>query len=351
MGKGKDTSTTSTAVEHHSTPLSALRDPSEFGPPPKRAPGTAAPQPTPPLSGGLRSALTTQQLHSQRERSYATQQEEPDAEKLPSGPFKADTTGLSTAHLPPPPKFRGDEDIQAEPVAPKAKPQLPPRLPPRNLSSTLPATPPPAYEPIQQVSGISLNQGAIDRLGREGVSVPGLGIGRQTPPRLPPRAGGVSTAQLESAASASQSQRSEQQDRFGHMRTGSSDAGSGTTWAQKQAALETASNFKKDPSSVSVSDLRDATSTANNFRQRHGEQVASGLKVASSLNQRYGLVDRVASSPSLGSQRVEPQTSPPPLAATATAAHKKPPPPLPPKRQDLSGNPPPIPTSSKPRPM
>ena len=48
----------------------------------------------------------------------------------------------------------------------------------------------------------------------------------------------------------------------------------GTTWAQKQAALSTASQFQRDPSKVNSADAHAAFSTANNFRQRHGEEVA-----------------------------------------------------------------------------
>jgi len=356
MGKGKDTSTMSTALEHHSTPLSALRDPSEFGPPPKRVPGVPGSPPTTP-SGALGSALSAPELPLRQERTQAAQTslEKPDEETALSGPYKADTTGLSTANLPPPPKFRGNSAEQAE-QPPKVKPQLPPRLPPRDSGSTVPATPPPPYEPIRQASGLSFNQGAIDRLGKAGISIPGLGIGHQTSPNLPPRTGNVSAAQPESSASPPRSQLSALQDRFANMRTASSDsASSGTTWAQKRAALETASNFKKDPSSVSASDLRDAVSTANNFHQRHGEQMASGWKVASNLNQKYGLVDKVTGPPSRDSQDAEPPKSLSPVAATATAAtaHKKPPPPRPPKKLELSGNataPPPIPTGSKPKP-
>jgi len=354
MGKGKDTSTISTALEHHSTPLSALRDPSEFGPPPKRVPGVTGSSPTTP-SGGVGSALVAPELPSRQERSQIAQisQEKPDEETALSGPYKTDTTGLSTAHLPPPPKFRGNTAEEAE-QQPKVKPQLPPRLPPRDWSSVVPATSPPPYEPIQQASGLSFNQGAIDRLGKAGISVPGLGIGRQTSPILPPRAGNVSAAQPESSASPPRSRLSELQGRFANMRTASSDsASSGTTWAQKRAALETASNFKKDPSLVSASDLKDAVLTANNFRQRHGEQVATGWKVASNANQKYGLVDRVISTLSRDNQYAEPPKLPSPMTTTEATAHKKPPPPRPPKKQELSGNataPPPIPTSSKPKP-
>jgi hypothetical protein len=353
VGKGKGNDTTSAAYQHQSTPLSSLRDPSEFAPPPKRVPGVTGSPTTSSSSGALGSTLPSEEVRAQQRGSYAARkaQEEPEEEKPPAGPFKADTTGLSTTNLPPPPKFRGDGVAQAEPEAYKPKPSLPPRLPPRDSGSAVPATPPPAYDAIRQASGVSLNQGAVDRLGRAGISVPGLGIGKPASPTLPPRTGSASPNRAETPPSSQPSQLSELQNRFAHMQTGSSETPSGgTTWAQKRAALETASNFKKDPSSVSGSDLRNAASTAKNFHERHGEQVAAGWKAASSLNQKYGIADRVKSYSSNDGQGAEPPASP---SSPVAASHKKPPPPPPPKKHELSGNPsapPPIPTSSKPKP-
>lgn len=352
MGKGKDT--TKHAYEHQSAPLSSLRDPSEFGAPPKRVPGVTGSPTASSSSAGLGSALSSEEVHAQQQRTYPARrgQEEPEEEKPPPGPFKADTTGLSTANLPPPPRFRGDGVVNAEAEAPKPKPSLPPRLPPRESGSTVPASPPPSYDSVQQASGVSLNQGAVDRLGRAGVSVPGLGIGKPSSPGLPPRAGGTSPTPAEAPSLPQQSQLSELQNRFAHMRTPSSDTPStGTTWAQKRGTLETASNFRKDPTSVSASDLRNAASTANNFRERHGDQVASGWKAASGLNQKYGIADRVKSFSSQNDGQSA-ETSESPTTAVA-AAHKKPPPPPPPKKHELSGNataPPPVPMGSKPKP-
>jgi len=124
----------------------------------------------------------------------------------------------------------------------------------------------------------------------------------------------------------------------------------GTTLAQKQAALQTASNFRRDPGSVSASDARAAASTFNNFRQRHGDQVAAGVQGANSLNQKYGLSDRfgqqhdaqetgVTSSSTAGSFS--------PSAAAGLLGKKKPAPPLP--RKPDGPNPPPVPTSTGPQ--
>lgn len=144
----------------------------------------------------------------------------------------------------------------------------------------------------------------------------------------------------------------------------------GTTWAQKQAALKTVSNFKKDPSSVSFADAKSAASTANNFRERHGEQVASGVRTANSLDQKYGVSGKVGgylgNASGGSSSGAEAGRTPSPaqshLSTISSAAgllgKKKPPPPPPPKKKpELGGNavdardedtPPPVPMSTRP---
>jgi hypothetical protein len=69
----------------------------------------------------------------------------------------------------------------------------------------------------------------------------------------------------------------------------------GTTWAQKQAALKTASDFQQKPSSVSFADARNAASTANNFRERYGASVANGYVKANEMNSKYGISDKAKS--------------------------------------------------------
>ena len=140
----------------------------------------------------------------------------------------------------------------------------------------------------------------------------------------------------------------------------------GTTWAQKQAALRTASQFHKDPRSVSLSDARAAASTARNFHQRHREQVASGLRVAAKLEDKYGISNKAghyvglsantASSPQAEeTARGSSGSSGNLAAAAAILGKKKPPPPPPPKRRGVSGvpdadgnTPPPVPMSTRP---
>lgn len=190
-----------------------------------------------------------------------------------------------------------------------------------------------------------------------------------------PESAGAPTSPARTPTSPNGPQLSELQSRFSRMTTSTppSEAPSqGTTFAEKQAALRTASAFRKDPTSVSLTDARDAASTANNFRERHGEQVASGWKSANALNQKYGLAEKAGKYTSSGNRagevevegsadpRVDPRASPGIEMRDNTVALKKAPPPPPAKKNpELGGavggaatgaGPPPIPLSSKPKP-
>ena len=281
-------------------------------------------------------------------------------------PFQIDTTGLSTSNLPKPPLRRVDPNTPLEPnastIAKKPKPSLPPRLPPRQASvdSNGSPSPPPSYSAAtgdgQSKDGY-LNQGALNRLGAAGVSVPGFGIGRAS-------GGNQTTQDPQSPAKNTNTPirtpaLSEFNARFSRMSSSSPPASpsQGTTFAQKQAALKTASTFRNDPSSVSLSDARAAASTANNFRERHGDQVTAGVQGASNLNKKYGISNRLAGfAPTGGTTSDEavrsPPTSPTRLEQPAMEARKKPPPPPPRRPTGDSGRvlaPPPVPFSSKPK--
>lgn len=129
------------------------------------------------------------------------------------------------------------------------------------------------------------------------------------------------------------------------------------------------SDFKKNPSSVSFADAKSAASTANNFRERHGEQVAAGAQKANSLDQKYGVSGKVGgylSNTGGGGTGAEAGRTPSPaqshLSTISSAAgllgKKKPPPPPPPKKKPaLGGNhvgdgdeeaPPPVPMATRP---
>ncbi|ODA82678.1 hypothetical protein RJ55_01186 [Drechmeria coniospora] len=330
---------------HVSRPLSELKDASTFAPPPRRVGTPGAPSPSPPI----RSPPATSASASGRQQGSA----EPP---------------------PPPPRRPGavhgnDGESSSDPGG-SASRSLPPRLPPRENASP--------------GSG-HLPRGAVDRLGAAGVSVPGLGIGRSgpassTPPSLPPppRTVGASAAMkgglgsLGTQVNALQSRLSTADTstgaKGGSAGTTGGSTGGGTTWAQKQAALKTASAFHKDPSSVSFSDAKAAASTANNFRQRHGDQVAAGIKSASELDQKYGVRDKVGAYASdagqdagqaSGQGRAGSESATASLATTLAGAvpglagKKKPPPPPPPKRAGVAAavngdTAPPVPTSTRP---
>jgi hypothetical protein len=170
-----------------------------------------------------------------------------------------------------------------------------------------------------------------------GVSVPGLGIGAASPPPIPARTEAPPIPKRNSGST----QVNELQSRFAHLGTPSANApATGTTWAEKQAALKTASDLKNNPSSVSLKDIRGAASTAKNFQDRHGEQVATGVQSANQLNQRYGLLDRAK-----GFQQQATQGGNPGISTFG----KRPPPAPPSKKPELQGQPPPIPLGSKPK--
>ncbi|EQL01896.1 GMP synthase [Ophiocordyceps sinensis CO18] len=299
MGRNKDSSASSSRADHVSRPLSDLKDPSAFAPPPRRT------------ASGLDSSP-------------------PDGRSPAS--YSAPAAAAATKPAPP---------------------RLPPRLPPRGARDS----PPPPFAGSSRSSDRHLNQGAVDRLGAAGVSVPGFGIGRSgatasnTSPPLPgpavAAANGFSKLGTPSSAPSA-----------------TPPPNQGTTWAQKQAALKTASAFHKNPSSVSLADAKTAASTANNFRQRHGDQVEAGIKRTNHLNQKYGVTNKVGAFVNREHQGQAGQAtvgdSGLPAMGPGLPVKKKPPPPPPPKKKPgfgeqtrpaAGGNdeaPPPIPMSTRP---
>lgn len=346
----------------------------------------------------------------------ATRQQEEEAEAAakkpapPPIPYRVDRTGLNTSNLlPPPTRAANPNEAEVQSPATKPKPRLPPRLPPRQNShpgETTPAPPPPysvaieqpQQQPQQQPPQPSfLNQAASSRLGGAGIKVPGLGIGGSSspPPPVAPQAQSPSIAPnqepnnpwRDQPSSSTPSTVSGLTNRFGSLRTAaaspgpsatsqpppssaspSGGGGGGTTLAQKQAALRTAQSFRNDPGSVSMADARATASTAKNFNDRHGEQVASGWKAGNKLNQKYGIADKVGGYAG--------QSQPPAVegaresggnggargaggggsfgsAAAALGGFKKAPPPPPPAARSNTGggmaSPPPVPLGSKPR--
>ena len=316
---------------------------------------------------GLGAPLSAEEIHAQsvHEESEKRAQEEAAQKPPPPVPYRVDTTGLPTGNLPKPPVRRIDaadppnphySSPQAAHPSTKPKPSLPPRLPPRD-AATPTQDPPPSYTSTvkgsQAFSG--LNHGALNRLGSAGVFVPGLNIGGQS-----------EASQGEDvnrpAESTPKPTVGEQHTRFSALSTRPSASepasAGGTSFAQKQAALKTASSFRKDPTSVSLSDAKATAATAKNFRERHGGQMASSFQTANALNQKYSVAGQLNDDTNNTSVKEDV----PPPSSTNDGSHSlpfntktKPPPPPPPKRgtrldTESAGPPPPVPLSSRPRP-
>lgn len=349
MGKGKDSSRaqdTTAGLEHSSAPLSALKDPASFGPPPKHVAIHGAQAGPGGISTGQMPSKNVQKVPGQSVPATSGAQ--------------AHGTKASSPSEPP----RGPQ------------PRLPPRLPPRQNSHpdlNSPAPPPPYDAPSASPAAIgTISTGAADRLGRSGVNVPGFNIGSNTRSNASPTRDSDPVSSQQLGAS---SQMNDLQSRFGRLgknATGSaptaaaaqspSGASGGSSWAQKQAAMRTISQARSDPSKVSLSEAKDAATTANNFRERHGAQIAEGARSAQGFNAKYGMTDRLNGGNNTTTEysgRTDTTPSTAPLQAEAVG--KKPPPPIPKKKVALPGPGdssssnsrdeagPPIPMSSKPR--
>jgi hypothetical protein len=401
IGKGKNSNTrtgSSGGSDRISRPLATLKDPSSFGPPPKNVNfhgGAALPNQITPDRRGLGAPLPNTLVESAERAVKGTEETAVGEQAKPAGPpvpFRANRTGLKTDQLPPPPLHRainGDgENAQATGIAhtqPKSKPSLPPRLPPRgnssNLSSPIASSPPPpTYDSVvdkpKPIGNTYINQEASTRLGKAGISVPDLGIGKSDNKTASEGAHATSSPTLKI---------NELQSRFSRMNSNSTPPqitppgtpaqatpNQGTTLAQKQAALQTAQSFNRDPSSVSLSDAKSAASTANNFRERHHEQISAGAQKANSWNKKYNITGRMnsfleqQSTPAQQQQTETQQPTPPvvqnqsPSQSTVTPmpdlGRRKAPPPPPPKKpsgmhgQAMAGGqtPPPVPLGTKP---
>ncbi|KAK6525039.1 hypothetical protein TWF281_011924 [Arthrobotrys megalospora] len=365
-GGSQDPSTVTTR------PLTSLKDPYSFGAPPKRDPKAPLPPPTQP-------SVVSGEPAPPAPEPAPIQEEEP---LRPRG-FQANTTGISTAGLPAPPRRAlGTTSGLSSPPSGRPTPPLPsrgqpPPLPGRQPINSIGAQERPSSFPSLTGPGVtSSTLAASRRLGQAGVSVPGLGIGSESP-SLPSR--NVPTPPARGTSQVPTHSISELSSRFSSLKTSSASSPatppaeappSGTTWAQKQAALDTISRARKDPTSVSFSDAAAAAKTADNFRQRHGDQVAKGYRQAEAA----GLVDDSARSKLVehGAPKDSPQSKWGDTASrlskagsvygsdapntiqggsASIAGKKKPPPPPKPKGLETTNSPPPppIPLGTKPK--
>ncbi|RMZ85864.1 hypothetical protein DV737_g448, partial [Chaetothyriales sp. CBS 132003] len=410
MGKGRNANDAA-ASNHISRPLTSLKDPALFGPPPKNVNyhgGAALPNEITPSRSGLGAPLSQAQIEAaQAHTPYATSQDEEETIRPgPPVPYRSDRTGLQTSHLPPPPVHAAIAHPSPEEVSQPARPKpgLPPRLPARQNSTGLstPASPtPPAYDtvvpqprqssPSGPANGI-LNASAINRLGNAGVSVPAFGIGKSpTPANAPfnPGTSEPSRSPQPPPPARSASTFSELSSRFANMNSPSStppltaqqtpaqsqaQPNPAPTWQQSQNTLRTASNLHKHPSSVSVADAREAAQTtgsaartANAFRDKHADTIAAAGRRANAFDQKYKVKSRFESfldkhapldeaTPAHDQHQHQPQPSPPiqpsPSPEMAASISRKPPPPPPHKKPTGLAGPgvaaPPVPMSTKP---
>lgn len=267
------------AISHQSAPLQGLKDPDSFGPPPKhreyydeqgkslnpvaptavsrytgpeKIPGQAGRQGP---GGGWGSVIPTPN-RKQQEEEQKQQEEEARANR---GPYRADTTGLATNNLPAPPVRRGEGQSLApaplprnvgsptSPPVPQRQPQAraapgapPPVLPPRmnDHPDEYTPPPPPTYQEAAKAASpdpAALNTGAVNNLGRAGVSVPGFGIGGNS----------TGAQQTPSSPQGHSGQLSELQQRFARMRS-TSDAET-TPASQTSSNAAAAAAAKKPP--------------------------------------------------------------------------------------------------------
>ncbi|KAL1860971.1 hypothetical protein Plec18167_003746 [Paecilomyces lecythidis] len=366
LGKGKDTSP---REEHVSRPLSTLKDPASFGPPPRHINshgGAAVPSRTTPERRSLGAPLSQDQIQKQNARleaEYYEQERESERPPPPPRPYVADTTGLSTNNLPPPPVRRINSPAQSTPTTSTSSrhtPRPPPRLPARRDTPSQPPTPPPAYSPTQEQDPESheyLNQHATSRLSQAGVAVPGLGIGGTN--------GGRDSAP--SAPSRSTGPVNELQSRFSRMSTSSSTADPETT------------SSRQDYSASQSGTGRGVGARISDFRERHSDQIDAGKKhfntgkqKISDTNEKYGVTKKIngkingyldrsgGDNSSAAPPPPPPAQNRPPVASPPSLGKKKPPPPPPPKKPGMrtipvspvnaqTPPPPPLPLGTKPR--
>ncbi|EEH16030.2 hypothetical protein PABG_06117 [Paracoccidioides brasiliensis Pb03] len=398
VGKGKCSSSNDSRVEHVSRPLSSLKDPASFPPPPKHINRLGVERTLSSTStsntGLLRPPLSSSQSQSPQEQLHA--EEEANSKRAPPPvPYRANTTGVSTHNVLSPPIHQshtstGSTDVSKSNPSLTPKPALPPRLPPRGAphphphpqpSQSSPPPPPPAHETTTNGLVPTINQRSINFLGEAEISVPSLGINggnsdRQEP--APKSTGGASPY----------SPQNELQARFAKISassptlcsSGASKPAEGTTMEQKQHAVRTAHSFSRDPTSVSTNDARSAVSTALNFRERHSEQIDSGKKKLLQIDQKYGISKRINSFIEDQKSPACPDSQPPPHANAlyspqpsgayaynrpdleALNSRKPPPPPTPSQKPGMQVHPvdghpraapppppPPLPLGTKPR--
>ena len=332
MGKGKKPG--EERSEHVSRPLTTLKDPSSFGPPPKNVNyhgGVALPNEITPHTSGLGAPLSQTEIQRARQAAEEPTMEEreaqQEAEREPPGPplpYRADRTGLQTNHLPPPPVHRAiaSPPLAETPQPAKPNPRLPPRLPSRQASTDVPAAaaaaaaspPPPSYQAVNPEltnpsTSAGLKASTLSRLGNAGVSVPGFGIGKSNdtassnpwkterapkptsppPPTVPSSQNPWKTEQSQNTTSPSSTginSLSELQSRFSRMNsfsnTTTSPAPSSTT---PLVTAPTSPQPQPTPTPPTWQQSQSALRTASNFHQNPSSITAADAQSAAATAQ------------------------------------------------------------------
>lgn len=404
MGRGSssrdDPFPTWSIQNHVSAPLSSLRDPASFGPPPRHhsaaeraqmrevargppsysiedleRPPRLPPRPgrTPPRSKGRTPEAEDDDeeepppLPSRPGQTFPTPRVPPQFpwtkqwadEERPPLPGRSPVRGASSSDDDKQPNLgimmvNNDDPSDDENIG---EHETPPRLPLRPTAGDEPVDAPPAYtEAISTTPHI--NERATSRLGAAGVSVPSLGIGpRQAPQRKTPPQPPQSRKKPDTHGWADGG---ELQARFAAMRMRS---GSGADDDHEETARQsisretgTTSSTSSWPNSNSLGAAAGATRSA----------LANGRQQLGATNERYGVTRRVGdfierqrSAPSaVGPLHPAPAPMPvdeaaekaedpfPPSSAadaplavsrSSTTHHRTPPPPPPPKKPGLRG--------------
>ncbi|KAJ5407500.1 hypothetical protein N7465_008784 [Penicillium sp. CMV-2018d] len=310
MGKGNESN--SNRSDHVSQPLSSLKDPSSFGPPPKHINyhgAAAVPNQTTPDRRGVGASLSQDQINVQdahRQQGAEAEEEQFQKPAPPPVPYRVDTTGLSTNNLPPPPVRRLDPASSASTssISKSKPPKPPPRLPARNGSPS--SDPPPAYSTAPVLSHDYINQDATSRLANAGISVPGFGIGQ------------------EKSSSPAHAPVNELQSRFSQMNTSGSPSGpTPPVQASTNASTSSLQNFRErhtdsiDSGKQKYGDFRERHADTidsgkqkyGDFRERHADSIDSGKQKLSGYASRFTGSSPAASSPAAPSPPARPASN------------------------------------------
>lgn len=332
IGKGKDSNSTERPAPY---PIQSLKDPSSFGPPPKRLDHSSENMNTKqiPLNDGSDNVSVRHRVGEEGE--IIVKKPNP-----PSTPYRVgnqDSSHLKSSQSDSRDELKTNDD--EVPTSTKVKPRLPPRLPPRNKSTN-------------ELNSLSKNKSSLhERIIQNRPSINFRNNGSKMDYPV------LSLSPLERCPATNDRPLSkEDESSIPHslplFQSKTTGPDRGTSISEKKAAIKTLSSLRSQPNSVSMSDIKSAAYTANNFRERHGHQVKSGMNLANKLNEKYSICEKIGSnetrqnSPDNSSIKAQSDN-----ICKESLVKKRLPPPLPPKKTDLvlpNNEPPPIPVWTKP---